>query len=304
VAECQYAKLAEFAVDRAGPNCGVRLNIFAQSRAPNTMKLHKWRYPISALLAATLMIMLSSAASASITRRFNTTAKLVVGNLVSISTTPDTVVPATFSNLAALYGVVTEVGTGTVQVADTEVAPTLVSVSNGNINIGDPITASGLSGVGQKATTSTRVVGYAQADFTAKTKGATTQSFKDKSGKSHQIIFGAIPVLLGVGSYLAPAPPPGSENTGGIPPAVQNFFNSIAGHQVDSTRVVLSLFLMTVVVVVIGVLVSTSVRRSLTAIGRNPLARASVLRGLAQVVVVALALVAGALGGVYFIATH
>jgi hypothetical protein len=268
------------------------------------MKQHLWRYPISVLLTAALMIMLSSEASASITRRFNESGNLVLGNLVSISDSdPNTVVAATFSNVAALYGVVTQVGSGTVQVADTEVATTLVSISNGNISIGDPITVSGLQGVGQKATTSTRIVGYAQADFTAKTKGATSQDFKDKSGKSHKIVYGSIPVLLGVGSYLAPAPPPGSENTG-VPPVIQNFFNSLAGHQVDSTRVVLSLFLMIVVVVVVGVLVSTSVRRSLTAIGRNPLARRSVLRGLSQVVVVALALVAAAMGGVYFIATH
>jgi len=279
--------------------------IHAVAYPSNIMKLHKWRYPISALLAVTLLVVLSSAASASITRRFNASGKLVVGNLVSISgTAEDTVEAASFSNVAALYGVVTDVSGSTVQVADTEVATTLVSVSNGNISIGDPITVSGLGGVGQKATTSTRIVGYAQANFTAKTKGATSQSFKDKSGKSHTIIYGAISVLLGVGSYLAPAPPPGSDNTGGIPPAIQNFFNSIAGHQVDSTRVVLSLFLMTVVVVVVGVLVSTAVRRSLTAIGRNPLARKSVLRGLAQVVIVSLALVAGAMGGVYFIATH
>jgi hypothetical protein len=83
-----------------------------------------------------------------------------------------------------------------------------------------------------------------------------------------------------------------------------SFFSSVAGHQVSSSRVLLSLFVLLVVVVVIGMLVGTSVHSSMIALGRNPLASGRLLKGLAQVIAISLGLIAGAAFGVYQIVTH
>jgi hypothetical protein len=50
--------------------------------------------------------------------------------------------------------------------------PARVSISNGIINVGDPITASAVSGIGQKATSAGQIVGYA---LTGTTTGGTIQ---------------------------------------------------------------------------------------------------------------------------------
>jgi hypothetical protein len=245
-------------------------------------------------------------AHASITKRFNTSDQLVVGSLVSVSaTSPNTVMAATTSNSASLYGVVTEVGTGAVEVANTESTQTLVSTINGNIKAGDPITASPLGGVGQRATVTNRIVGYAQAPFTSSSPTAKTETFKDEHGNPVSVSYGSIPVILGVSDYLVPAtaaPTPVAQN--GIPKPVQTFFNSVAGHEVVPNRIILALFLISVAIIVMGVMVSTAVRRSLTAIGRNPLSSHSLIRALTQVVFAVIALLGAAMGGAYLIVTH
>jgi hypothetical protein len=253
------------------------------------------------------MALLPSTASALFTERFTTTEPLMPGSVVSLSGTATKQVRAASSaNVSSLYGVVTQVGNGTAEVATAELVQTLVSTAHGDIVVGSPITASELKGVGQKATTAIRIVGFAQASFNAKSPQAKVETFKDRAGTSQTMSVGAVPVMLGALNYVASAGTTAGDNGDGswLPSQIQTFFASIAGHQVVPSRIVLSLFLLLVAVVVIGMLIGTAVHGSVVSIGRNPLASRSLLRALLQVVVVAIVLMAGAMGGVYLIVSH
>ena len=265
----------------------------------------RWHLALALLLALLGSMLLPASATALITQSFTTTEPLVVGSIVSLSgSAPNSVKAASPSNVTNLYGVVTEVGTGNAQVATSELVTALVSNGNGDIAIGSPITASAMKGVGQKATVSTRIVGFAQAPFSAKQPGAQKATVKDKGGHSRELVFGSIPVMLGAGNYVA-AGGAHADNSDGtwIPTAIQHFFASIAGHQVVPSRIILSLFVLLVVVVVVGMLVGTSVHSSLISIGRNPLASRNLLKALIQVASVAVLMMAGAMGAIYFIVT-
>jgi hypothetical protein len=272
-----------------------------------TVNSRRWRYPLGLLLALALTALLPAPASALITQSFQTTEPLVVGNLVSLSPNePNTVRAATIANVASLYGVVTSVQTGTAEVATSELVATLVSNAAGDIVTGSPITASDVKGVGELATTSTRIIGFAEAPFSAGLKSAQIKTLKDAAGKSHVIAFGSVPVILGAANWISAAGSTTGTNGEGtwVPHAVQNFFASIAGHQVVPSRIILSMFLLCVVVVIIGMLIGTSVHTSIISIGRNPLASRSLLKALLQVVFVVLLLMAGSGVAVYFIVTH
>ena len=107
------------------------------------------------------------------------------GQLVSLSSTTNNAVIA--SNNTAPIGIVSTspgfIGNGPVCnikdpscqtnyinshviVALTGQVPTKVSIANGNINIGDPITSSSTTGVGQKATSPGYIIGYAESSTT------------------------------------------------------------------------------------------------------------------------------------------
>ena len=250
-----------------------------------------------ATLAALFLALLPSTGLAFFTQTFKTTQALVAGNMVSLSTA-DSVVAATPNNLPSLYGVVTAItGSDTVEVANSEIEPVLVSTENGDIQPGNPITVSDVAGVGQRTDQTTRIVGYAQAFFNAKTPGAKSENVKNVNGKTVNAYFGQIAVLLGVGDYIAP---PSSLAPGPKLP-FQDFFNAIAGHQVLPSKVVLSLFLLLVVVVIVGVLIGVSVHSAITAIGRNPLASKRVIRGMIQVLIIVVVVMGGTMGAIYFI---
>lgn len=254
------------------------------------------RLRLAALLGVGLAL-LPATGVAFFTQTFKTTQALVAGNMVSLSAA-DTVVSATSSNLPSLYGVVVAVtGSNTVEVANSEIEPVLVSTENGDIQPGNPITISSVAGVGERTDQTTRIVGYAQAFFNAKTPTAKSETVKGVNGKSVTAYFGLTPVLLGVGDYIAP---PSSLAPGPKLP-FQDFFDAIAGHQVLPSKVVLSLFLLLVVVVIVGVLIGVSVHSAITAIGRNPLASKRVIRGMIQVLIIVVVVMGGTMGAIYFI---
>jgi hypothetical protein len=242
-------------------------------------------------------------ASATISKKFTIASgqTLVTGMLVCLSTTAqDTVVAATPNNLSSLYGVVIDVSGNSAQVATSEVVQTLVSTANGNVAPGDPITASGLAGAGEKAVVSSRIIGFAAGAFNSKTPGATQETITLIGGKTQQVYIGLMPVVLGVSSYQFADVNGDTSNS--VP--LQKFFDTIAGHSVTPIKVLIAIFVLLVALVIAGVMVGVASRSSLISIGRNPLASPKLLRGLLQAVAVGVAILAAATFGVYFLVTH
>ena len=256
------------------------------------MKLGNW---IRLLVGLVLVFLMTAPALASLSQGFATTETIPTGSLVALdSSNTNTVVPANTNNVNRLFGVVVPpssasislsgTGSGQVQVVTSGTAYVLVSTEGGNISVGDYISASSISGIGEKVgDNSVRVVGTAQSDFNGTQGGATKQSITDTNGHSVEVSIGEIPVAIDVSTYTSTQ---GIQNYA-VPNWLQNLSNTLAGRAVSPLRIIIAGLILLVALVSISVLIYSAVRNSIISIGRNPLSRGSVLKGLLQVMVIA-----------------
>lgn len=209
---------------------------------------------------------------------------VVSGALVSLkSGTPNTVELSNAKNLDRIIGVagddsLIELSNGNngVQVVTNGETQALVSDINGTVKTGDKITASPIAGVGMKALTSTLIIGTAQANLSDVT--TETRNVKDKSGKQQVVRIGAVPLQVDKVFYEAP-----QDANSFLPPVLQDFASSIAGHQVSPVRVMIAGLLVLMLFTVVGILLYSAVRSSIISIGRNPLSEQAVHKSLLEV---------------------
>lgn len=183
-------------------------------------------------------------------------------------------------NVHQLIGVVSnrplvELGEdGNVRVITSGVTNVLVSDIAGEVKTGDKITASPILGVGQKANSSTMVVGTAQADLGSIT--TTQQTVTDASGVPHTVHIGLVPTQIDVAFFAKT----GEQTI--VPGFLQEFANSIAGKQVGVVQLFIAILVILLAFVSVGVLLYGSVKSSIISIGRNPLSEHFVRKGLWQ----------------------
>ncbi len=227
-----------------------------------------------------------------LTQNYLASQTLATGSLVSLSADPNVVDPANTANANNLLGVVASnqsayVGTqtpGGVQVATSGLEPVLVSTLNGDIKVGDRIAPSPVAGVGAKTTTSSRILGVAQASFNPKTTGAVVTTLSDGSKKVRASV-GLIPVLLNVTYYTAPpvSQPVVKQST---PPAwLEEPAQVVAGHPVGSAKLWLAAAAFLAVLSLCAAALYGTARGSMDSIGRNPLAAQAINRGFGRVAV-------------------
>jgi hypothetical protein len=213
------------------------------------------------------------------------------GALVGVkSDAPRVVQLATAESAARAVGVVSDdpllalsSGTSEVQITVNGTAVALVSNINGDVKAGDRIAPSPIAGVGMKATSDGQIVGTALSDFVADT--AASQDITDQSGARHTVRIGKIPINVGV-AYFVP------EANTFVPPFLQRLADNIAGKQVSLIRIIFAVLVTLLAVGVIFVLVYSSVRSGIVAIGRNPLASGAVQLGLSKVALIAFVILA------------
>jgi len=228
---------------------------------------------------------LNAQGASSIAQGFQSTdSNVVVGALVSLKQGTNTVELGTQDNVDRLLGVVGNKsvieltnGVDSIQVVTNGSTTVLVSDINGAIKAGDKITTSPISGVGMKATVSTVVIGTAQANFSS-SSNAQTRTVTDKKGKALSVHIGAIPIQVDKVFYQAP-----QDNNSFLPPMLQDFASSVAGHSVSPVRVLIAALLVLMLFVVVTILLYSSVRSSIISIGRNPLSEEAVHKSLLEV---------------------
>jgi hypothetical protein len=174
----------------------------------------------------------------------------------------------------------------------------LVSDQNGDINIGDFITLSSVSGIGMKANDHDPVIlGKALESFKSGDNALIvgTAKVKDNSGKEQQINIGrvSVDVVIGKNPLLK------TDNT--LPTVLKRASEMIAGKSVSPVRVYLSLVILGISAMIAGSLIYSAVRSSLIAIGRNPLSKKSIIKGLFQVVIIGLMIFLSGIFGVYLL---
>jgi hypothetical protein len=244
-----------------------------------------------------------AALSAAIAQGYLTSGDVPPGTLVEIQgDKSDTVIAADADHRDSLLGVavVTNDATlalnatnGRTQVASSGSVSAFVSDINGPIKAGDKITASPLSGVGMKATDAGKIVGEAAADFDTST--AQTVSAKLKSGKSQSVHVGSIPLVIQVIYYVPAA------SKGIVPVFLQQISNAIAGHEVSTLRILISVGIVLLGIVTVAIILFSAVRNSMISIGRNPLAQSDIYRSLLQVLLASTGILAVTVGISYLI---
>ena len=182
-----------------------------------------------------------------------------------------------------------------VQIATSGVITAIVSDLGGQIRAGDPVTVSPIRGVGMKASVPARIIGTAQkpAIFGDKTADVTATG-----GAITKAKLGTVQVAVQVSFYTPPA------EKSVIPKWLQLYTNTLAGKDVPLIRVVISSLIVLAALIAVIVLLFSAVRNTMVSIGRNPLAKTSIYRGLWQIVATSVLIFLAAMGAAYLVLTR
>lgn len=240
------------------------------------------------------------------TQGYATDDKLIRGSVVARSETNDAQVDAaTLDNLNRLFGVVVgadesaltiTTDTAGVYVATTGKFEVLVTTLSGDIKSGDYITASAIAGMGMKAgETQELVIGKSLQDFDVNDPSMMlgTMTVKSVSGESHTVVIGRVLADLDVKRN-----PRLSQSA---PELIVKFSELIAGKPVSLLRVYAALAVLLVTAGLGGSMLYAGIRSAFVAIGRNPLAKKSVMRGLLQVIITSMGIFLSGFFAVYLI---
>lgn len=225
----------------------------------------------------------AAAAGQNLSKSYHTVHALQLGSIVSLDKSRKGYVKAANTASAeALLGVVVaadnslvaiDPNENLVQVVTAGDVKVLVSTINGTIKRGDKVAASPLSGIGMRSGPGSKIVGVALENFDENAEGVEKVQIKDRAGVTHAVKLGSVKVAISVGT-----------DTEGVDElnnsVLQRLAYSLVGHKVSTARLVISVVIAAITLVALVVLLYASIYGSLISIGRNPLARGSVLRGL------------------------
>jgi hypothetical protein len=131
-------------------------------------------------------------------------------------------------------------------------------------------------------------VGTAQKSLSS-VKVATEQ-FKTTKGKRVTLHVGQLPVAINVAYYSA-ASSVGSF-AGFVPPFVQNLANIVAGKAVSPLRVLIGTVALLLGFFTVALILYADVRNGVISLGRNPLAASVIRRGMVDILLAALGVLA------------
>lgn len=175
----------------------------------------------------------------------------------------------------------------------------LVSNQNGPVKKDDYITISSVAGIGMKTDgKQSRIIGKALSGFDGKTNISGKMNVKNSSGQEIPIALSLIAVEINVGHN-----PIQEKKTSLIPGLefLQKAAGGVVDNQVGPGQLYLALAALTVSAFISGSILYAGVRTSMTAIGRNPLAKSSVMKNLVQVVVTSIIILIIGIVAVYLI---
>lgn len=226
---------------------------------------------------------------------YSTDNALQFGTVVELQTGgTKKVMPAKYKDLSQMFGVVVDpnnlayITTDSSLHNETYVATSgtynvLVSTQNGTIKSGDPVTMSAIDGVAMKAGTyddQKTVLGRAASAFDGKSAGVGSVTLKyDGSSDTKIVQLGLIPVAVNIQRN------PNEKTTKvNLPERLQRVGQAIAEKPISPVRVYLSIGVTGLSIVVALVTLYAGIRNAIVAIGRNPLSKKSIFRGLLEII--------------------
>jgi hypothetical protein len=229
---------------------------------------------------------------------FKTKSTLLPGFIVTLSqSSSDTVETVPGNDPSRIYGVVIDPSQApvTVQQEGQQVFvatggnyPVLVNTENGPIKPGDYISTSAVEGIGAKASQNQPLV-----------LGQAIEGFDGKKGvianDSSQGALGRITVSI------IPGKNPLVKDSVAIPSPLKRFGEAVAGKNVSAVRIYAALAFFIVTAAIAFALLWSGVRNGMISIGRNPLSKKSIMRGLLQVIIMAFGVFIVGMIGVYLL---
>lgn len=263
----------------------------------------------SILLAIGLsLVLLKPVSGASITTGYGISGDVQVGMIVGLVKDDNTKVEAINNErITDSIGVavnnsdspITLSGEGQkVYVANVSKYAVLVSDQNGAIRSGDYVTLSSISGIGMRADEfQSVVIGQATQDFSGQNSPSFISStiIKDNRSRDRTVNIGKIEVNIGIVQN------PLAKNVTDAPEILQRAGKTIAGRSVTAPRLYIALVLLILVSAISASVIYSAVRSGIISIGRNPLSKRLIIRGILQMVLVALIIFFTGLFGVYLV---
>ena len=254
---------------------------------------------ILAFWAVILLASLGVVSAQSVLQGYSSDENLQKGMLVALKEGDESkVVALSEKNSSRFKGVVVDKNDSPVTISDEKhklfVATNgpyelIVTDENGSIKKGDYISLSTTAGLAAKANeTQDFVVGVASGDF--KGGGDSVGSTSKKAN------VGRILVDVNFGKN------PGRKSTDNkVPVALKKISQTIADKPVSTVRIYLAVFIFIVASIITGLMLYSGVKNTVVSIGRNPLSKGTIYKGLFQVVLLALIIFLVGLFGVYLI---
>ncbi len=169
----------------------------------------------------------------------------------------------------------------------------LVSNQNGSIKPGDYIVVSSINGIGMKVDeVQPIVVARALDGF----EGGGGDSVSQAKVGEQTVQIGRIQADINVAGNPLQKPPVKK-----LPDLLQKAAEAVAQKPVSTVRVYIGLTLLIVSSIVSGTLLYGGVRSAITSIGRNPLSKKSIIRGMFQVIIVGMLIFIVGVFGVYLV---
>ena len=226
---------------------------------------------------------------------YTSASALQIGTIVQLAgKATDSVSPATQANMQLMYGTVVDPNILPLTVTDSNLKnetyvatggqyDVLVDTQNGPIKEGDYVTISAVDGVAMKAGTYEQqkmVFGRAAANFDGKTNVIATTTLKESNGQSDGTIqLGIIPVSIDIQRN-----PNQISTKVNLPPFLQQLGQAVAQKPIGPTRIYLSIIITGLCIMVALVTLYSGIKNAMIAIGRNPLSKKSIFRGLLEVI--------------------
>ena len=250
--------------------------------------------------------------SATGVQTYTSATALQVGTIVQLAggKTTDAVAAATYKNMQDMYGVVIDPNalpltiSSNLQnqtfVANSGRYDVLVDTQNGPIKEGDYVTMSAINGVAMEAGTydqQSMVFGRAAAAFDGKSNVIDTTTLKTTGGQTlNNVQIGLVPVAIDIQRN------PNQKSTKvNLPPFLQQIGQAVAQKPVGPMKIYLSLIITGACIIVALVTLYAGIRNALIAIGRNPLSKKSIFRGLIEIILTSFLILIIGLFAVYLL---
>lgn len=228
------------------------------------------------------------------TQSYQSTTSPVVGTVVSLSKQGGNLVePTTPENDSKLVGVVADT-TGSIidlqskdtnlKIASSSLSKILICNLGGNVKKGDLLIISPLSGIAMKDTlgfVASKYIGVATEDFNTNTAGNKSVEVELTNGKKQTAVIGQITANI----LITERPTDKSAKSKNI---LSSIGEKIVGKQVNTLRVVASIIIVLTSLIITGLILNSSVRGTFMSIGRNPLARTTLISNLMKMILVTL----------------